>query len=202
LLQLHVGLLLDSLRVLKLLDKLHLKQFHLNYLLLLVGNQSLLLLDLTLDLHPRLLHASATRLIDLLFRNLLLHFNLFLAHVILLCEELHVLMMAHLVLLGLHLTFVSLFLSVHVNGCLDLLLLLLTVLALSCVGLNQCLLLVLIDLHPLNFLLDSLGVALFQTRYLSRAFLGLLDFLPGSHLFLLEEGNTVGKELGVALNAI
>jgi hypothetical protein len=33
-------------------------------------------------------------------------------------------------------------------------------------------------------------------------FTGLLNLLPGAHLFLLEEGNAVGKKLGVSLNSI
>ena len=84
LLQLHVGLLLDCLRVLQLLDELHLQKFHLNDFLLLVSDKSLLFFNLALDLHASVVHASAACLFNLLLRNLLLHSNLFFAHMVLL----------------------------------------------------------------------------------------------------------------------
>ena len=193
LLQLHVGLLLDCLRVLQFLDKLHLEQFHFDNFLLLVCNQSRLLFDLPLDLHTSLVHASAARLLDLLLGNLLLHLNIFLAHIVFLSDVLHVLLVAHLILLCLHLSLVGLLLPVHVDGCLDLLLLLFAFHALSRVGINELLLLVLIHLHALNFIVDAFGVTLLETHDLACALPGLFDLLPGSHLFLLEESNAVGE---------
>jgi hypothetical protein len=202
LLELHVRLLLDSLGVLQLLDQLHLEQLHLDHFLLLVRDEALLLLNLPLDVHARLVHASAACLIDLLLGNLLLHLNVLLAHHVPLRHELHVLLMAHLVFLRLHLRLVRLLLSVHVDRRLDLLPLLFAFHALSRVGINELLLAVLLHLHAFDFIVHPLGVALLEAHDLAGALLGLLDLLPGAHLFLLEEGDAVGKQLGIALDAI
>ena len=59
----------------------------------------------------------------------------------------------------------------------------------------------LLQLHLLYLLLDSLVVPLLETEDFLSTLLRLLNFLPCLKLFLFEEGNTVGEELGIAINA-
>ena len=79
-LQLLVGLLLDGLRILKLLDKLHLELLHLHDLFFLLLAQVVLVANFILVLLLNLLHASLSFLLDfhrcqalLLIHNLILH---------------------------------------------------------------------------------------------------------------------------------
>ena len=51
-----------------------------------------------------------------------------------------------------------------------------------------------------NFLLDFLLVTLLKTGDVACALFGFLDFFPGFHLFLFQEGDTVGEKLGVAVD--
>lgn len=95
--QFHVGLLLDSLRVLQFLDQLHLEEFHLHDLLFLGRNNALLFFDLALDLNPGLHNFTTLRLFHLLFSDLLLDLHRCLSILILLGNVLHVLLMTHLV---------------------------------------------------------------------------------------------------------
>ena len=185
LLQLHVGLFLNGLSVLQLFYQLHLKQLHLHHLLLLVRNQPLLLLNLALDVLARLLDLASAGLVNFLACDLLLNADRLLAVVVLVGELLHVLGEPHLVLLGVHLGFVGLLVAVHLNGGLDLLLFHVVLLANSLVVLRHLLLVVLVVLHTLDLVVHPLVVPLLQTHHLGRAFLGLLDLLPGAHLLLL-----------------
>ena len=56
--------------------------------------------------------------------------------------------------------------------------------------------------HPqlLHLLVDLDLVLLLQRHHFVRTLLRLLNLLPGAHLFLLEQGDTVGKELSVSLD--
>ena len=54
----------------------------------------------------------------------------------------------------------------------------------------------------ITYLLNFFFVSLLQTRDVIGTLLGLLNLLPSFHLFLFEEGNTIGEQLGIALNAI
>ena len=57
-------------------------------------------------------------------------------------------------------------------------------------------------LHLLHLLLYALIVALLELHNFLGTLPRLLDLLPRLHLFLLEEGDTVGEQLGVPLHAI
>jgi len=59
--------------------------------------------------------------------------------------------------------------------------------------------------RPFNYstyLLDLLFVTLFERRDIAGTLLGLLDLLPGLHLLLLEQSNSVGEQLGISLDTI
>ena len=51
------------------------------------------------------------------------------------------------------------------------------------------------------YLAKSVFVATLQTQDVCRFLLGLLDLLPRLHLFLLEQGDTVSEELGIAFQS-
>jgi hypothetical protein len=53
-----------------------------------------------------------------------------------------------------------------------------------------------------TYLLDFLFVTLFERRDIAGTLLGLLDLLPGLHLLLLEQSNSVGEQLGISLDTI
>jgi hypothetical protein len=53
-----------------------------------------------------------------------------------------------------------------------------------------------------TYLLDLLFVSLFEVGDVVCSLLGLLDLLPGFHLLLLQQCNTVGKQLGIAVNVL
>ena len=97
--QLHVGLFLDGLRILQLLDQLHLQDLHLHYFLLLERDYALFLLYLLLDHQPRLLDLALSSFFNLQHCNLLFRLNLLLLHLILVCDVLQILMHSTLVLL-------------------------------------------------------------------------------------------------------
>ena len=88
----------------------------------------------------------------------------------------------------------------HQDGLLDLGLLNVSVLA----HLNDSLTVLLRNhlfiLHFLHFFLDALVVTLLKSHDFSGAFFSLLDLLPGLHLFLLEQSNTVGQKLCISLD--
>lgn len=74
-LQILVRLLLDGLRVLQLLDQLHLDQFHLHDLLLLVADEPLLFFDLARYVGSSLRDLPPPQLISLLLGALLVELN-------------------------------------------------------------------------------------------------------------------------------
>jgi hypothetical protein len=51
------------------------------------------------------------------------------------------------------------------------------------------------------YLLDLLLVPLLEAGDVAGSLLGLLDFLPGLHLLLLQKGDSVRQQLGVPLDA-
>ena len=56
-------------------------------------------------------------------------------------------------------------------------------------------------MHLLHFLLYAFIVSLFELHNLLGTLPRLFNLLPCLHLFLLEEGDTVGEKLGVPLHA-
>jgi hypothetical protein len=58
----------------------------------------------------------------------------------------------------------------------------------------------LLHAHLVHFLLDFVLVFLLQGDHLGGALFGFLDFLPGAHLLLLEERDAVRQQLRVTLN--
>jgi hypothetical protein len=90
---------LDCLGRLKLLDKFHLKHFHLHNLLFSLGNWFELLFNLLLNNHSSFLNFPSTLLFDLLFGNLFFHLNCLLFIYVLLSYVLHVLLKTSLILL-------------------------------------------------------------------------------------------------------
>ena len=91
-LEFHISLLLNCLGVLQFLNQLHFQNLHLHNLLLLECNYPLLLLDLLLYHHTRLLNFPFSQLFHFQFRDLLLSLNLLLLHLVLLRDVLHVLL--------------------------------------------------------------------------------------------------------------
>lgn len=57
-------------------------------------------------------------------------------------------------------------------------------------------------LHFLHLLLYALIISLLELHYLLGTLPRLLNLLPRLHLFLLEEGDTVGEKLGVPLHVL
>ena len=53
-----------------------------------------------------------------------------------------------------------------------------------------------------TYLLHFLLVSLLKARNVISPLLGLLNLLPGLHLLLLEERNTISEQLGISLNAM
>jgi len=117
--QVHVGLLLDGLGVLQLLNQFHFQQLHPHHFLLLHRNQTLLFLYLSLNLKSGLLNAPLTRLFDLLLSDLFLDVHLLLAHLVLFCHKLHVLLVTLLVMHSPHFRLRCFFLTVHQNRLLN-----------------------------------------------------------------------------------
>ena len=115
---------------------------------------------------------------------------------------LHVLLQSGFVLLGLHLG-LHCFLGFGVfNGLDDLLLLLLVDEALSHILFNHHFLFEFAFLVILHLLLDTFIISLLQAHHISSALLRLFNLFPGAHLFLFQEGNTIGEHVGILLNAI
>ena len=53
----------------------------------------------------------------------------------------------------------------------------------------------------MTYLLDAIFVAFLEREDLISTLLGVIDLLPCLLLFLLEQGNTIGQQLGVSLDA-
>ena len=100
-LQVLIRLLLDGLRVLKLLNQLHLDQLHLHDFLLFIGDQALLLFDLAGDVGSSLRDFSSARLLGLLLGHLLVELDAALALQVQPLHILQLLLLSCIVLLGL-----------------------------------------------------------------------------------------------------
>ena len=191
-LELSIRLLLNSLRVLQLLDQLHFEHLHLHDLLLLRPNHRLLLGHPLVRLRLRLELLPPHELLLLQLRDPLLLLN----HLILLCRvRLRLRIEDVLALLVLDLNDSLLFhllLLAQVDCLLDLLTLNFTLSAHIVDSLLGLLLDHLIHTEGLHLLLDLHLVLLLEGDDLGRTLLGLLYLLPGTHLLLLEEGNAVG----------
>ena len=66
---------------------------------------------------------------------------------------------------------------------------------------NHPLLLILV-LIIVDLLLDAVLVALLQREDLVRSLLSVIDLFPCLLLFLLQQGDTIGQQLGISLNTI
>lgn len=103
-----------------------------------------------------------------------------------------------LVLIGHDLSLLGFFVLAELDGLLDLRFLV------NAFALDQIVLLrdvpldILLNLAVVYSLAKSVFVATLETQDVCRFFLGLLDLLPRLHLFLLEQGDTVSEELGIA----
>ena len=53
----------------------------------------------------------------------------------------------------------------------------------------------------MTYLLDAIFVAFLEREDLIGTLLGIIDLLPCLLLFLLEQGDTIGQQLGVSLDA-
>ena len=91
-LQVLIRLLLDGLRVLQLLNQLHLEHLHLHHLLFSLRDRLQFLLNVLLHHHPRLLNFSSLSLFNLLTSYLLFHLNCLLLVLVFLSYMLHVLL--------------------------------------------------------------------------------------------------------------
>lgn len=191
---------MDGLGSLELLDELHLEHLHLHDLLLGLSDRLQLLLDLVLDLHAGVLDLSALLLVNLLSCDLLLHLNCLLLVLVLLLDYLDLGRQALFVLVGLHLGLGGLLRLRVFDGLHDFLLLLLVHKAHTHVLLDKHLLFEFLFLLVLDLLGHAFVVALLETHDVGSSLLCLLNLLPGAHLLLFEQGNTVGKHVRVLLN--
>jgi len=190
-LELSVGLLLNGLRVLQLLNQLHLKHLHLHDFLLLRTNHSFFfnhtLLHLSFGFHL----FSSNEFFLLKLGNPLLLFNHL---VLLLCVKLRLCEEYVLSLFILYLYDPLLF-DLLLLGQIDGLLYLLPLdLPLPAHLIDPLLVLLLHHLphtQLLHLLLDLHLVLLLQGEDLGGTLLGLLDLLPSTHFLLLKEGDTI-----------
>jgi hypothetical protein len=174
----------------------------LHHFLLFLLDDLLLLSDLLGHHSSSLRNLLATHLIGLLFGDLLFKLDTRLAFVVQPMEVLHLLLLAEVVLLGFHTEVASLLVLAHEDrlldfGLLDVALLTDLVDALAILLRNHH-----IVLHLIGLCLHALVVSLFELENLRGALLGFLNFLPRLDLFLLEKGNTVGKQLCVTVNTV
>ena len=184
--ELGVGLFLDGLGVLELLDEFHFQHLHLHDLGLLLPDYLLLFGYFSGDFLAGLLVLDAAVLLDLGLLDLFLLFLDLVLHHFLLEQVLVLLSVLILVLFGNELALLGLLLLVENNGVLDL------------PGLHIPLLLHDLDVVPvllLPVLLGHLELHLFlgpllilglQSLHIVGPFLGLLYFLPRFHLLLLQ----------------
>lgn len=57
-------------------------------------------------------------------------------------------------------------------------------------------------LQIIHLLGHTLVISLLEAHDVCSTFLGLLNLFPSAHFLLLEQGNTVGKHIGIFLNTI
>ena len=201
-LELSVGLLLNGLCVLQLLNQLHLKHFHLHDFLLLRTNHGFFLYHPLFHFSFRLHLFSSNEFLLLKLGNPLLLFNHL---VLLLCVQLSLgeEYILPLFILDLYDTLLFDFLLFgEVYGLLNLLSF---DLALPPHLVDPLLILLLHHLlhsQLLHLLLNLNLVLLLESENLCSTFLCFFDLFPCTHFFLLKEGDTVGEELRISLNAI
>ena len=182
---------MNCLRVLELLDELHLEEFHLHHLLLFLLDDAVLLFDLSCDLCSGLLHFPAAHLFLFLFSDLLVEFDSSLSFLIKSLHIFELMSFASNVLLRLDFGLLRLFMLAHQDGLLDLCFLNASFLAHlgdSVLGLAGDHLVV---FHLLHLFCDADVVAFLKSHDFTSALLCFLDLLPGLHLLLLQEGDTV-----------
>jgi len=192
---------LDGLRILQLLDQLHLQDLHLHYFLLLERDYALFLLYLLLDHQPRLLDLALSSFFNLQLCNLLLRLNLLLLHLILVCDVLQILVHSTLVLLRFEFGLLRFLLFWHCDRLHDFLSFLLVLKAFPLVSLSDLLLFKLDSLHVINLGGDALVVSLLQPHHFLSPLFRFFDLLPGAHFFLFEERYAICKQLGVFLDS-
>lgn len=193
---------MNCLRVLELLDEFHLEELHLHHLLLLLLDDAVLLFDLPGDLRSRLLQFPAAHFVLFLFSNLFVEFDSCLSFLIDSLHEFELMSFASLVLLGLDFGLLCLFMFAHEDGLLDLCFLHASLLAhlgdpvLRLVGDH------IVIFHLLHLFCDADVIAFLKPHDFAGALLRFLDLLPGLHLLLLEECDTVSQELGISLDVL
>jgi len=184
---------LNCLRVLELLDELHLEKFHLHHLLLLLLDDAVLLVDLSSDLLSGVLDFPAAHFFLFLFSNLFVEFDSRLSFLIESLHEFELVCFASNVLLGLDFGLLRLFVLAHEDGLLDLCLLNASLFAhlgnpvLGVVGDH------LIVFHLLHLFCDADVIAFLKPHDFTSTLFRFLNLLPGLHLLLLEEGDTVSQ---------
>lgn len=167
-----------------------------------MGDYTILLFNLSLDLSSRLSDFPTAGFFLFLFGDLLVKLD---PRLPLHIEPLYVLELvsfACLVLLRFYLGLLGLLVLAHKYRLLDLCFLDSPVLAHLGNSLSALLGDDLFVLHLLHLFMDAYVVAFLQSHDFASAFLCLLDLFPGLHLFLLEQGDTVGKELRISLNVL
>ena len=92
-------------------------------------------------------------------------------------------------------------LFVKLDGVLDFLLLLSALVLHPLETLTMLVLPLLLCSYLFHFLLDSFLISILEPDDIACSALGLLNFLPGFHLLLLQEGNPIRQQLGVSLDA-
>ena len=165
-------------------------------------NQALLLLDLAGDRCACLRNLTLTSFSCLLLSNFFIELNSTFPLQIKPLDIFKLLLLAGIVLLGLQLCLAGLLMLAHKDGLLDLGLLDVPLLAhghdtLTVLSRDH-----LLVLHLLHLLLDLVIVALLELHDLTGTLPRLLNLLARLDLFLLQQGDTIRKQLGIAFHTI
>ena len=209
------------------LDELHLELLHLHHFFFFLSSQVVLVVDAVVVLSLHLVKSALSVLFDfhcshalLLVHDLILHAVFLLDLEVLELFLLFVLLLDDLGLFGLFALRLE-------DGLLDLSLLVLSLLIDGVVVLGDHSLVLVLDLVVVDFLinnntttvsqssncsidsslkstylLDAVFIALLERQDLICALLRVIDLLPCLLLFLLKQGNTIGEQLGIPLDAI
>lgn len=103
---------------------------------------------------------------------------------------------------ALGLSLLGFFMSRKENSLLNLPFFILSLLGEQIVVLTLLLLLIALMLQVLYFLLNFFFITPFKVKDVGSTLLGLLDLFPGLHFFLLEQGDSIGKQLRVPVNVL
>ena len=152
-----------------------------------------------LSLH--LLNASLAILLDLHRCQALLLVHDLILHAILLLDFKALELLLLLVLLLDNLGLFGFLASRLENGLLNLSLFIRTLLLNREIVLGDHSLVLILHLIVINFLLDSVFVSLLKSEDLICTLLSIVNFLPRLILLLLQQGDAIGQELSVTLNA-